>query len=526
MVGTTSSAVPHELFRYADVCDCIQQELSGEAGQLAGALGHFAGTCTEYHVPVDHLPGDLRSATVQAAEVDRWVKQVGDAFLRADGIGLAWWPWGAGLPFSGTVLLGTLFGAFAGRQLLGGVPAWLQSALQRMLAFPGSLNAARLMPNWRPVFDFIDDLASPFAMVAGRKATSGSFLRIMQQFGRLLNGAMGTRGYITKFDSLGKLLLGSSKAISGLGNVLALRDFQQFFSGKLTNAEILRAVIKAWVPFIGDKIADGVMPYLVNPGGHWRGLAPPVGEAESAPVGGVQERPKTKQALDPTVRAEVEAQQRAKVDALLEPLKQKYNGETYPPEWKTRHPGGNVEPPLVRDGNGADPDMYVAILEQFDVEESARYKAYIHDPPGTYCNVYVSDATRAMGVEIPHRVAAEGAGTAVWSGGHEQTANDMVEWLATYGEKEHWTRVDASTAQNMANEGKPTVAVWKNPLDNPKEGTSGHVAMVRPTFDEYQEEFGPHIAQAGGTNMNAVDSTVSQRFNSGWETEVVYYYHE
>jgi hypothetical protein len=80
----TSSTEPPQLLRYAQMGVDIAQDLLGEAGRLGGALGGFAFSCTEYRVPVDHLPSALRGATGQAAEVDRWVRGVGAAFLRAD----------------------------------------------------------------------------------------------------------------------------------------------------------------------------------------------------------------------------------------------------------------------------------------------------------------------------------------------------------------------------------------------------------------------------------------------------------
>ena len=120
-------------------------------------------------------------------------------------------------------------------------------------------------------------------------------------------------------------------------------------------------------------------------------------------------------------------------------------------------------------------DRYRSLLDQFRVETAARYR------PGrdgfTYCNIFVLDVTRAMGVHIP-----------------QMGAIAMDKWLSTEGAEYGWREVDAETAQRYANEGKPAVTT---------SGENGHVQMVAPSRDgEFDPERGVAIAQAGGTNTN------------------------
>lgn len=120
--------------------------------------------------------------------------------------------------------------------------------------------------------------------------------------------------------------------------------------------------------------------------------------------------------------------------------------------------------------------IYTAVAKQFNVANAARYQP----PPGstaTWCNIYVWDVTRAMGVEIPH----------FWSGadnGKEMRANDIHRWLdmGTNG----WRKVTAAAARTFAAQGIPVVLAWPNP------GGTGHVAMMLPDG---------LIAQAGRTNF-------------------------
>jgi peptidoglycan hydrolase-like protein with peptidoglycan-binding domain len=130
---------------------------------------------------------------------------------------------------------------------------------------------------------------------------------------------------------------------------------------------------------------------------------------------------------------------------------------------------------------------YDAALNQFAVEKNPRYEK---KPGATYCNIFVWDATRAMGAEIPHWVSKDGAPTRGYEkGGKELNADGMREWLADHGKENGWKTVTAAEAQNMANQGHPVVAE-----------IPGHVGMVRP--GELDSKWGPALAQAGKHNFN------------------------
>lgn len=90
MTASTSSAKPRDLFHYADIATRIDADLRSEASRLLPKLQRFEATCTEYRVPVSHLPGHIQSYADQANGIDRWVRQVGVDFLEADILYGAW----------------------------------------------------------------------------------------------------------------------------------------------------------------------------------------------------------------------------------------------------------------------------------------------------------------------------------------------------------------------------------------------------------------------------------------------------
>ncbi|HXP95586.1 MAG TPA: hypothetical protein VN809_02665 [Telmatospirillum sp.] len=120
-----------------------------------------------------------------------------------------------------------------------------------------------------------------------------------------------------------------------------------------------------------------------------------------------------------------------------------------------------IDAPLPSDESDRSAYNYFNVIKQFDVVHAARYEA----GADTFCNIYVSDVTRAMNAEIPIR-----------------PANDMVIWLHTTGRQQGWHRADARLIQEMADAGHPAIVIWENTSISPDTGLPGHghVAMVRP----------------------------------------------
>jgi hypothetical protein len=148
-------------------------------------------------------------------------------------------------------------------------------------------------------------------------------------------------------------------------------------------------------------------------------------------------------------------------------------------------------------------DEYSSVIDQFDVENNPRYTPRVQNPGGpmdTFCNIFVSDVTRAMGADIPH----------YWEG-QELDANRTADWLRDHGQDFGWAPVSEQEAQAMANQGKPVVVAWNNP------NGIGHVGMVRP--GEINGN-GPALAQAGAENLN--NAHVRDTFG---DAGVVYYAH-
>jgi hypothetical protein len=152
------------------------------------------------------------------------------------------------------------------------------------------------------------------------------------------------------------------------------------------------------------------------------------------------------------------------------------------------------------------------VLDQFNVTGNPRY---LEDGENTFCNIFVSDATRAMGAEVPHCVMPDGTPVKTGTAGSvELDANRTVQWLEKHGAQYGWQSASPADAQQMANDGRPAVAVMEVPRE------IGHVAVVRPGL--YDPAQGPRIANVGESNF--ASGTVREGF--GKTNSVQYFVHE
>ena len=174
--------------------------------------------------------------------------------------------------------------------------------------------------------------------------------------------------------------------------------------------------------------------------------------------------------------------------------------------------------PAITSAEGArSPEAYRAVIDQFRVETAERYKPFRDGY--TYCNIFVWDVTSAMGAEIPHYTDPESGKPRYYpdiKGAQTLGAIATDEWLGNFGSRYGWQEVDAATAQQYANEGKPAVTTA---------GSLGHVQIVCPSRDGALDPVrGATIAQAGRivTNYTHLSST----YSTGGQKSVRYWAHE
>ena len=163
-------------------------------------------------------------------------------------------------------------------------------------------------------------------------------------------------------------------------------------------------------------------------------------------------------------------------------------GYSIPPEqWK------RVTPRYVNI-YGRDKSAYNLILDQFDVENNARYSQTVTEEEPfesfTWCNIYVWDVTVAMNAEIPHYYnPIDGSGASSPGGGRSEMNADMIAaWLAVFGPRYGWREVTAAEAQKRADAGYPVVSAIPG---------GGHVLMICPAREG---DTGLFASQAGGRN--------------------------
>jgi hypothetical protein len=147
-------------------------------------------------------------------------------------------------------------------------------------------------------------------------------------------------------------------------------------------------------------------------------------------------------------------------------------------------------PSIVSTEEYRDPNLYRAVVSQFMVENSERYRPR---DGKTYCNIFMWDVTAAMGAEISHytdpvtgvpRYRPDNEGAIAMN------AVRIDTWLSNHGRNYGWREVDAETAQYHANQGRPAVTT---------SGSNGHVQVVVPSRDGgFDPVRGVTIAQAGG----------------------------
>lgn len=177
-----------------------------------------------------------------------------------------------------------------------------------------------------------------------------------------------------------------------------------------------------------------------------------------------------------------------------------------------------VDAPLKGTPGDRTAKSYNAVIDQFQVDKNPRYaprRISQNSRIQTFCNIFVSDVTEAMGAPLPHWVDKSGNPASPGAGAHELNGNASVDWLARHGSRFGWKEVSEEEAQEYANKGHPVVAGQK------EIGKSriGHVAIVRPGQITNN---GPAVANAGAKNTNS--SQVARVFGSGYRAGLIRYW--
>lgn len=180
-----------------------------------------------------------------------------------------------------------------------------------------------------------------------------------------------------------------------------------------------------------------------------------------------------------------------------------------------------VYPPIINTANQRNAANYRAVIDQFQVETNPRYTPNKNGKGDTYCNIFIWDVTRAMNAEIPHYIDRDTSAPAYYpdtTNARELNANATQDWLKQYGAQNGWIEVDAQTAQQYANAGRPAVTTWKNPSGH------GHVQVVCPSQSgEYDPVQGVTVAQAGSRLRNYTH--ISEIYGKNRLSEISYFVH-
>lgn len=171
--------------------------------------------------------------------------------------------------------------------------------------------------------------------------------------------------------------------------------------------------------------------------------------------------------------------------------------------WLYSAPWLPLTAPITSGTSCRTPEMLERVVAQFGLETATRWQKHVSTRADgskaveTYCNVALSDLTKALGCEVP-RWWQRGANLV------QLSANEQQRWLQDEGPMHGWRPCSVAEAQVRANMGHPAVPTWFNPQPS----HSGHVGLFMPD----RGEAGLFIAQAGMTNFSR--GTLSSGFGA------------
>jgi len=156
-------------------------------------------------------------------------------------------------------------------------------------------------------------------------------------------------------------------------------------------------------------------------------------------------------------------------------------------------------------------EQIMEAIHTLDVENAERYRA---KDGKTYCNIFVMDFCKKMGIPLPDYLDWDKDGKI----DDYLNANEAINWIrGTYnhggvstGPEQGWASVGAVKAAQLASKGYVVLATW----ENPKADEPGHIAVVRPE----SQPGDIMIAQAGRRNFES--GKVGQGFGT---LDVIYY---
>jgi hypothetical protein len=139
-------------------------------------------------------------------------------------------------------------------------------------------------------------------------------------------------------------------------------------------------------------------------------------------------------------------------------------------DWLPVDPWLSCTAPLTSGTAARSPGLLDTLIGQFQVATHPRYQPRdVGSGRTTFCNVFLSDATKALGCGIPH-VDLTAAG---WG---ELDANACIRWLASVGQRHGWQPLLRGGVLGAADAGRVVVATYLAP------GAIGHVALVVPSY--------------------------------------------
>jgi len=494
MTLAISSAIPNNLIRYSNAGLRINDELTLAAKRLAETLSYFEATCRErgYALNVSHFAIELQNYAKQADNVDRWVYQVGMSFFWADSA--KWIIKATDIAVSMILVPSTrrsgryLYFNFSWVKIFGLKPRGIRALFDIL--------ATRIMTkNFTKYFDKVARKNIIFIFIAIGLEWIANFGKYggTQPISAL---SADTIFIIISFaitDHITKLFLVAlvKTAISGI--LIAALCVATLIILDLLLDWIWEKFLQDWTINMFDNAIKWTMTGLNR--------LPELGA-------------KTVQILDekifkPITRTISSAFDNFTkfFDSASERLQKQIKGESSKKQNVYENPNNqrsisisssSEHPPKLNDN-------VENVIKELKVESNERYQPR---EGKTYCNIYVLDATRRLGIKLFGEAAKQSSPEAVdWDNDgiidDYMDANETIAWLrGTYtvkgksignqGPDNGWEKVNSKEAAELASKGYFVLVGWYN------SNGIGHIAIVRPNSTPENIR----IAQAGLKNFS------------------------
>jgi cell wall-associated NlpC family hydrolase len=502
MTLAISSAIPNNLIRYSHTGLNINDELISEARHLANVLNHFEVTCREagYALNVSYLAIKLQNYGIEANNLDRAVGEIGRLFWLSDFIldSVKWTIKGAEVATNAIIAISIKYS-----------PRYLYISLEWVKIFGLKPQGVRIFFGITARRIRIENFIKYCNKIIGKAtillAIGLEWVKDFRDYSgtKLISALLADAIFIIVAISIVKhiaLVLWAALA----GNPVIIAAFLCFA------AVILLSLLMDWIweNFLRDwsiNMLETAIKWTMTGLNLLLELGAKTVQALDEKIFGLVARAISLVFNNPTNfvdSASKRLQKQMKDNKTFE-----YQSEKMPKIHEINYQKDILttldleQPPKLN-------KKLEDVINELNVENNERYRINRQGRNETYCNIYVMDVAKELGIKLFGEAAKYGSPEAVdWDNDGKvddyMDANKTIDWLrGTYkkyntdiygqGPENGWKKVSSTEAAILASKGYFVLVCWYNT------NGIGHIAIVRPNSKPGEI----HIAQAGKENFS------------------------